>query len=317
MTGAMPASTLAPMQSQGGDEISILYIHSACPYRKWKEFVQNRSVLAQIPDRELWERWSAASASYKRIMEDEVGAADCMTSCEAPVGVEAALAGLMSTQEFREAFGSVPARVEMVEIERLVAAQLMVNLTHVERLTNAGLPTSDQELVAFCLGTGSRDDSPLRVGRPVPGTFAYCSRHPGLSLLGVFECAAEGSGLSIPLGGYASRLVVAVIGFPLRAANAYRVGNRVILNNGFHRMYALRRAGFTMAPLLVVTPPLPELELPESICGIPSEYLCSAPRPALMRDFFNSQLTEIVRIRDAVRLVRVTASCTHDFFVDA
>ena len=49
----------------------------------------------------------------------------------------------------------------------------------------------------------------------------------------------------------------------------YRVGRRLILANGFHRLYALRALGVTHAPVLVLQVTHPQLELPPAIAETP------------------------------------------------
>ena len=87
--------------------------------------------------------------------------------------------------------------------------------------------------------------------------------------------------------------------------NVFRWGNRVVLNNGFHRVYTLRRIGVTEVPVIVQHVGNPQLEFPPQVAGLPKEYLLGAPRPVVMKDFFENGFTITLRVRERLKLVTV------------
>jgi len=81
----------------------------------------------------------------------------------------------------------------------------------------------------------------------------------------------------------------------------------LILNNGSHRAYALRELGLKEVPCIVQTVTRrDELELVASgdFQQFPDRYL-KAPRPPLLKDYFDPKLRKIVVVQRKNRLVRV------------
>jgi hypothetical protein len=77
--------------------------------------------------------------------------------------------------------------------------------------------------------------------------------------------------------------------------------------NGSHRAYALRDAGLTKAPCLVVeVTRREELEVTasEELKNKPDDYL-KAPRPPMLRDYFDPALRKIVPVRRLMHQIQV------------
>ena len=79
------------------------------------------------------------------------------------------------------------------------------------------------------------------------------------------------------------------VGYGVRHLNVVRLGKRMVLNNGYHRAYALRAAGITHVPCMVQAIAHPE-EL--AFAGGSSlidnfDELFSSARPPLFKDFFD------------------------------
>jgi hypothetical protein len=106
-------------------------------------------------------------------------------------------------------------------------------------------------------------------------------------------------------GGQPVHAILLVLGYGSSTVNVYRTGTRFILGNGFHRLYALRAAGVTRAPVVVQHITHSELELPQVIADLPRDYLVENPRPGLMRDFFNPQLTCEITQRSFLKALQV------------
>ena len=87
--------------------------------------------------------------------------------------------------------------------------------------------------------------------------------------------------------------------------NVYRVGKRMILNNGFHRLYTLRTLGLSHAPVVVQQVTHPELELPTLIAELPREYLVGNLRPGLMKDFLDDSLVCEVTQRGFLKALQI------------
>lgn len=99
--------------------------------------------------------------------------------------------------------------------------------------------------------------------------------------------------------------IVLFVGLGASAMNALAAGKRIVLNNGFHRAYALRSLGITHIPLVVQKIANPQLEFPAVVANLPKEYLLGSQRPALMKDFFDPSLTRRLRVKARNKVVQV------------
>jgi hypothetical protein len=85
------------------------------------------------------------------------------------------------------------------------------------------------------------------------------------------------------------------IGFGSNFMNAIYAENRLILNNGSHRAYALRKLGLTHAPCIVQ-----HVQSRDALDVVASHEVRSDldlylkhPRPPMLRDYFNPQLHKV------------------------
>jgi len=104
-------------------------------------------------------------------------------------------------------------------------------------------------------------------------------------------------------GGLPAAAVITFVGYGGSPVNVLREGQRVVLNNGFHRVYALRKLGVTQIPVVVQHVRNVELEFPPQVAGLPREYLLGAPRPVLMKDFFESEFAITLEARERIKMV--------------
>jgi hypothetical protein len=114
-------------------------------------------------------------------------------------------------------------------------------------------------------------------------------------------------------GGQPVSAVALLLGYGAPAMNVFQVGTRLILNNGFHRAYAMRAVGLSEAYVVVQHIGDPELEMPPTLVGLPREYLLKNARPALMSDFFNSALVEELRTTVGVKSVQLGWNANQTF----
>lgn len=143
-------------------------------------------------------------------------------------------------------------------------------------------------------------------GRTAQNAFTFTSENPSLRFLDAIEQPYHPDmKTGYHPGGQPVHAVTLILGYGSSTINVYRVGKRMILNNGFHRLYALRALGVSHAPVVVQRVTHPELELRQVITDLPREYLVSTPRPGLIKDFFDDQLNCEVRQRDSLKAVQV------------
>ena len=208
---------------------------------------------------------------------------------------------------FKATFSQHQYSYRLVEIDKLVAGQREVDLGHVERLiAGFGKEMDESKLAEVCLSP--RAELPAPVFQQLSyNAIVYSSTHPGLRFIHGFPKPAlvEGDFSLALAGGQPVAAVLMFVGFGTNPVNVFAVGRRLILNNGFHRSYALRTFGATHIPAVVQDIRSPELEMPDVIAGLPKEYLVSHPRPALVGDFFRSGLTTVLRTKPTIRHVKL------------
>jgi hypothetical protein len=104
-------------------------------------------------------------------------------------------------------------------------------------------------------------------------------------------------------GGAPVAAIISFVGYGAYPINVLKVQNRVVLNNGFHRVYALRSLGVAKIPILVQSADNWQLEFPPQVTGVPREYLLGHQRPVLMKDFFEDDFTATILVRNRMKLV--------------
>jgi hypothetical protein len=105
------------------------------------------------------------------------------------------------------------------------------------------------------------------------------------------------------------------VGFGSNFLNAIACENRLILNNGSHRAYALRELGYTHVPCVVQhAATRDELDLIASsdLRRDPDQYL-REPRPAMLKDYFDPQLRAVMRVHRIVRQVKLRFSVSEHY----
>lgn len=266
---------------------------------------------------EILDAWQGLQSRVKALTEGEAGLPETLKAAPLPARHQTYVASVAGHPLFRKTFQHLPVSFEMVAIDQLVAPQRTVNLTHVQRI-RTGLPSapSAEELLHVCLWP-ERDVEPVRHLEIRPNVHVFSSPMTDLRFLdsGVRDVRLEDLDVA-ESGGLPLRAVLAFVGYGCSSINVFRAGQRCILNNGFHRVYALRSLGVAEIPVVVQHLHNLPLESPDDIAGLPSGYLLHAPRPVLMKDFFVPGFTLKLRVRERIRVVKVTVSASkHDALV--
>jgi hypothetical protein len=97
------------------------------------------------------------------------------------------------------------------------------------------------------------------------------------------------------------------IGFGSNFLNALYVGKRLILNNGSHRAYALRKLGVTHVPCIIQhASSLENLEILAASKVIDkSDYFLKNPRPSMLKDYFDSRLHKVIPVHRQLKQIIV------------
>jgi len=173
-------------------------------------------------------------------------------------------------------------------------------------------PTLD-ELLDICVSP-KREMEPIQHLEVAPNTHVFSSPNSDVRFLGAFvkQLAHEDLEHAV-FGGLPAAAVIAFVGYGGAPINVFICGNRVVLNNGFHRVFALRSMGVAEIPVVIQQVSNPQLEFPPQVAGLPREYLLGVSRPVVMKDFFEEGFAITLRVRERLRAVTLGIGCNqHD-----
>jgi hypothetical protein len=290
----------------------LRYMYGAVTQVELNGFLEVTSIDDDARKQQIKGEWRSAAQVFREIREREAGEPDTINTRPLSAEAGARAEALRADPIFLNTFPNYPLSFEEVEIDKLVACQRIVHVEYVEQVTER-FSRSVRDLIDFCLVPG-RDMTPVVVGRTGPNAFTATSENPGLRFLGVFDEPYRRELVTRTPAGQPMHAFVIILGYGSSTINAFRVGRRLILNNGFHRLYALRSLGLTHAPVVVQQITHPEVEFPPVLAELPREYLISNPRPALLKDFFDDRLICAVRQRNFIKSIQV-AWGTNEAFV--
>jgi hypothetical protein len=282
----------------------LLYMYGAVTLSELNTFLDAESIETDERKQEIRARWREAAARFQALTEAEAGIPDTVTTRPLPPEAEPYVAEVRTSPALANTFSNFPLTFELVEIDKIVAGQRTVHIDFVEHV-KATYVHSTANLLRRCLDP-EQEPTPLSLGRTAPNFFTFSSSNRKLRFLGVHERPYGAGGLEgLRPGGQPVHAVILLVGYGTETVNLYRVGKRLILNNGFHRLYALRARGITYAPAAIQQVTYPDIELPAVIQDLPRDYLIKTPRPGLMQDFFDRQLVCEVRQRSFLKVVQI------------
>ncbi len=281
----------------------LLYMYGAVTQIELKSFLDIYSVDSDQQKREIKASWPAAAEHFEELRRAETGVSEAIVT--RPLSPEdVRVENLRSDPLFVDTFSNYPYSFEEVEVDKLVACQRTVHLEYIDHLISE-YERRGRDLIDYCL-IPWQDTTPVNVGRTAQNAFTASSDNPGLRFLGAYEQRYRRELLQAQTpGGQPVQMIVLVLGYGSSTVSVYRIRKRIILLNGFHRLYALRQLGVTHVPAVVQQITNPELELPPQIVELPRDYLVENPRPALLKDFFDKQLTCETTQRSFLKAVQV------------
>lgn len=202
---------------------------------------------------------------------------------------------------------------KLVDIDSLVVTQRFVNLRVVDdiRAAISQLPAAER-LLDVASGAALARPS-VHVTRSASGGFWISSHTAGLRFMRVEASAPEGTQAGVTAEQVCAGIHVSV-GFGLNYLAAYRINGRLLLNNGTHRLCALRQLGIKSVPCLVL-----DVETEEQIAiTLSSEILehrdlyLRSPRPPVFGDYFNERLRAIIPTHRMMRVLRLDLTMSEE-----
>ena len=306
--GAVPGG-LALEAADAGHGFRQQFIFGFVPQGEFVHHVRTEALdseRARLPELlQAWERIQPRVQSLLRREANQAGA----VAAPLPPALEARAARYLEDPLFQKSIWKLPIRFGMVEIDRLVAAQRHVNLDYVDALVARYPQTpTPEELADICLDAQGPAE-PAQHMEIAPNTHVFSSPNSDLRFLGSFLKPLRPEDLEhAEGGGRPVAMLVSFVGYGAGPVNVYEAAGRIVRANGFHRLCALRRLGVRHVPVVVQVARNPALEVPAMVTQLPREYLLGAPRPVLMRDFFEPEFSVELQIRRRLKMVLVNVN---------
>jgi len=298
----IPAQATQPQPPQ--DE--WVFLSGRPPLGEYLGFVkQNAADGATVNLGTLSDEWRAANQRILQLENEEAGAANSPNILPLPDELKPLAEQLMNAGPFKRSFELVPVSVAMIELDQLVVFQKHINTTYSAELkARLGVTPSARDIFDVCLPLDHHQPQ-LRRMRTGPNSFVFVSPSDDLRFLESIEVDASqivGYEPQGPAGG----VIGIVVGFGSNYLNAVHVNNRLVLNNGSHRAYALRDLGIKHVPCIIQTVTHPEelAVVSPPIAANPQLYL-GHPRPSMLKDYFDPQLRKLVPVLRKFRQVEV------------
>jgi len=277
------------------------------PIGEFLAFIRNMAVGGQNADQGLLtQEWRHANDHLAVLEKAEAGIADNPTIKPLPPAIQQLANKVLTDPMFQKAYGSVPTEIAIVELDRLIVFQKFINLEFVHTIQNTlPSPVREEDIARLALGLDSSLPQ-VQVMQTGPNIYSFVSASNDFRFLeGALINPSQVTGFVST--GRPFAYIVLGVGYGSNYLNALHVEDRLILNNGSHRAYALRDLGITHAPCLVqrVTR-REELELVATgdVQQNPDRYLKTS-RPPLLKDYFDAKLRKVVQVPRKNRLVRV------------
>ena len=247
----------------------------------------------KLDARELAEEWRTANDYYCELEQAEAGVADSIDCRPLDRRLKRLARELEANDWFRNSFDNLPYTIELVELDKLVVSQIHVECGFSQGIAaRLGPRPSPADLFRFCLPL-KRELPPVAIKRLASDRYLFTSpssdfrQHDPQLLRG-----ADIAHLKLP--GPAAALLGISVGFGSNFLSGIRSGKRILLQNGYHRAYALLSAGITHAWCVVELATRKDdlrLTATDDVISDP-EFYFAAKRPPILRDYFDPRIAK-------------------------
>lgn len=272
------------------------------------DFVRRRTIGGDRIDKvDIADPWRAAAAHARELQKLEGGLADVPQVAPLPPELQGHVEQLAALPNFQKTFSSVPVSFGMVKLEDLIVTQEKLSRRSMEpmlKLPQAPLPLD--QLAASCLPlTPPEADFQVALQesrRVILTSDTHDTRFLGAQLIDPTQV----KGLTVT--GHPQAIVALSVGYSTNVLNVIRWGKRLVLNNGYHRAYALRARGVTHAPCLIqICAEWEEVGLAGGGAMYDNgDLYFSSPRPPMLKDFFDPKLAIVYPTRRQKREIRLS-----------
>lgn len=277
------------------------------PIEEYLGFLMVSANGQNLDRRALMDEWRLANDHLKMLEQQEAGWPDHPQIDDVPPHLHSLQAQVFADPMFQHAYDLLPATIGMIELDRLVVYQKNINLNHVRRIQERlGATPSEENLFRLCLPV---DHEPPTVNGAWVAGNSYVFQSPSNDLRFHEPKLLSAEQITgYPPSGPVAGVLGLIAGFSPNYLQALYVENRLILGNGSHRAYALRDMGIKHVPCVILhVSRREELSLTGSpdVQQHPDRYLV-APRPPLLKDYFDQQLRKLVAVPRKLRQVKLT-----------
>jgi hypothetical protein len=283
------------------------YLLGTPPLREFMEFIRARCPgSGSMLDENLTEEWRGAARRIRELEDTERGCVDNAALLPLPDAIETLASEVLLDPVVARSLRLLPYRWAMVELDRLIVHQRSVDLAFISDLKRAvpSRPNHEDLLRIASGGIGSAPE--VQVTRTSENVYTFSSVSSDLRFLDLALLHPNAvRGYDIP--GRATKVLALFVGYGVNLLCALRMQGRLILINGTHRAHLLCELGVRRLPCLVREVACDEdldligaSEIKQSL----PVYL-RAPRPPLLKDFFDPLICKIIPVASASRLVHV------------
>ena len=260
------------------------------------------SNIAQLAD-----DWRLANKRIQELQQIQAKAADRPAYTDVPAALKSLAEQALADEIFQRSFSVVKPVVRMVELDTLVVSQKHINLNYVEDIKKQlGINPSEEKIFKTCIPI-EHPMPAISASRVSANSFVFVSQSADIRVLDSTLLRTNQIQNYCTSGPMAAMLGLAV-GTGSNCLNTMFVNGRMILNNGSHRAYALRSMGITHAPCIVqqVTSKdeLDIVAMAEFLQN-PAAFI-EAPRPAMLRDYFDRELIKILPVQRKRRQIKIS-----------
>ena len=282
-----------------------LYLIGRPKLRDYLHYVRSHAV--QPPDKgALTDEWEAAAQVVRALEREEAGIANDPPRITLGPEYEPLLIEFLKDPLIRHGFNTVPTEVVKVELDRLVVYQKHIDLSFVPRLEAALGPRPSDDLIFRTCLPFDHPKPPVGWSRVKRDQYIFVSPSNDLRFLGAMPMESHHIA-DYPTHGNLVGVVGIAVGFGSNFMNAIAAEGRIILNNGSHRAYTLRKLGVTHAPCIVQhAGSRAQLDvLAASDVEQDHDLYLSHPRPPMLKDYFDPRLHRVLEVHRRLRQIRV------------
>src|SRR5260370_1710071 len=213
---------------------------------------------------EIVKNWQTVQPQVLRVLQTEAGLAETIGVKPIPDEYQAQLSEFAKDPLFEQTFSSLPMSFQLVEADKLIFPQRIVNLDYVRELREAvSQPPSFAELLDMCVSP-NRPIAPIQHLELFPNpVHVFSSPNTDLRNLGSRMKHLTPDDLKYAQGGQPAAAIITFVGYGVASINAYHVGKRFILGIGHIIDNPLSSLVFLLFPiqfkkLSTPTPTLPK-----------------------------------------------------------